>query len=1379
MPDDIDFSMFGPKKLFQQAEEKSERENLEKLVGKVEDKDLLGRKVTRLKGGASGKQTEMFDKNDFLTLEEREKINAQNDVTFGKGKQGRLFQAVEANPLDDNQKQGIKLAVNALGRGESFLLADGAGFGKTRQIIATAKLMQDRTGKPALIITQNKQIVNGNFKPQAEAIGVDLSEIEIGTYDDLKAKKIGKGDYSVAIIDEAHGLKHRDSARSIAVDNISADTRMFVTATPMDSSQHAAYFLSQISGVPEAEVQRQLGYHMETYLDARGETKSRAVLNEGHTWRDVIDNIIAMRDASVTKGNMVRREIPFSGTIEDKVINLSGDFRHEEADIFAYWQSRISRTRSRKYKMRLGGNRSGELSRYTEIKKLPAVLKAVMADLQAGKKVIVVAEGVNETRINALQKTVPGFLGQFEKMLTEAGYDYAQLFDAAKLEGVKNRNTSKEVQRFQNDEVQIALMTPKTGGAGIDLDDSVGNNPRTMYIVTANYGGDIIDQVLHRVSRRNTKSPARVVFVKTNTISDNRRNEILERKLHTLRAIQRGDDLDRAYGFEITDEEGNNQILYQGEMEKTTPIDVQSFLARKKNLGPLTITKENVDAEALMDTYFAERDEKRTEAYVDKINYRNDIKEAMGDKRHGGWRQRHERADHAMHVYIDLKNNPDQMKYYDKLNKMQKRVVDAAQNLSPELKKIADKIAAQNRRLGIEAYNNGVINNVLENYTMRLWVPEGTIKRWLINRKFGTKTARAKHRTLDGILHGWSLGKELQIPSATEAQEVMRKQISDTTVNRQLLKTGKQYGLISHQWYKDKKWVRIEHPNFVDWRWAGRAAAAVKDYGYNFFVTKEGNLMEQVPMYATPELAKHLNNVLGTSALYKIPGVTWATEWNARLKRFVLFTSFFHHQAYIRSYNLGGRTGFTNISTKKAYNAGRTAIENFTPDVRRGVRNGLTIGEIKDYDKNILRGKHTLVGRIVRKAGPVDVTVHQAERLREWNEKILFGQLGPYLKVQAYLLEYKSLVNKYEKQIKDGTKTLDDIAKMAAKLANADFGGMHLDRMGRNPTVQHLMRLLLLAPDWTESNVKSAVRAFKRGDEGAVYRAFWARIASKGLLALVVWNYLMAMYDDDPETEESTTDRFVANYKEAWKSGKLRWLDVDITPIYRMLGGRADKRKYFSLLGHFKDPLKFIARDTIKEGKLKGVPDPVRSLITSAKFKGSIATRIIADGITGKDWAGREFTTLSELLGTDDKGLYSTNRAGMYSAGEPKGGKLKGELTKFAVGGSKPLGLDQIPSFLINEAKSTMPIQVQNAIGYLNGQVDGFDAVLKSAGVYVSSTYSPYDKIKNLSKDELTQMRLANTYQKSVLTQGQVYGAPKKGKEQLVMEIDKLLEGAE
>ncbi len=797
--------------------------------------------------------------------------------------------------------------------------------------------------------------------------------------------------------------------------------------------------------------------------------------------------------------------------------------------------------------------------------------------------------------------------------------------------------------------------------------------------------------------------------------------------------------------------------------EKETPREVQEFLRRKHNLAPLTVTKDTKDAANVMDAYFAEGDDQTAQAKVEGIRLQKQVKQVMKSKKFGPTQIQ---ADMAIQVYIDLKNNPDQMKYYDKLTKQQKAVVDLAQNLPVELKAVADDIIKLNNKIGLNALDKGIIGNVIENYSMRLW--EGTKQKDRpLFRKFGTKTARAKHRTLEGILHGWSLGKKLRVRGATNAHVLMRTQVATTIVDRQLLKTAKEWGLIGNQQHDD--WVKIEHPNFTDWKWAGKVEDA-KTYGKNFFVTEDGNLMERVPMYAEPKLGKHLNNALGTSSLYGIPGVKTLTEYNAILKRWILFTSFFHHQAYIRSYMLGGKTGLRNLSPTQAYKAGKQAIENYTPDFQRGIRNGLTVGLMQDFDE-VSRSKISVFGRMLNK---VPVAGHLAKGinwLRKKNEDWLFGKIGPYLKVQAYLLEYAAGVKKHRKALEKGIITLDDIAATAAKLANDDFGGLHLRRMGRNPTLQHIFRLLALAPDWTESNVRSAVKAFKLGEEGRVYRAFWARIAAKGLLAIVFFNYLMSLFDDERD--------FVERYKMAWKNGKMRWMDIDITPLYRATGGKADKQKYFSLFGHFKDPIKFVAREKFKEPSLKDVPDPVRSLLKSAKYKGSVITRIFADGITGKDWKGSEFTTILELLGSDDKGVYVTSRKGKYEKGDPKGGKLKGELTKWSMGGVKPLGLEQVPSFLIYEAKAATPIQVQNGIHYLLGQMDGFDAVLKGLGAHMSSTYDPAEKYQGLSKAELVETLKGYTYKED--WQGHHYivdpttWRPHKGEERMVERLNKMI----
>jgi hypothetical protein len=233
--------------------------------------------------------------------------------------------------------------------------------------------------------------------------------------------------------------------------------------------------------------------------------------------------------------------------------------------------------------------------------------------------------------------------------------------------------------------------------------------------------------------------------------------------------------------------------------------------------------------------------------------------------------------------------------------------------------------------------------------------------------------------------------------------------------------------------------------------------------------------------------------------------------------------------------------------------------------------------------------------------------------------------------------------------------------------------------MGRSQTAQHIFRLLALAPDWTESNIRSAVQAFAKGETGYLHRMFWGRIAIKGLGATILFNLLLSAFDDDD---------FVERYKKAWETGRLRWLDIDITPIYEAMGGTDDKRKYFSLLGHFRDPVKFTVHPFI-----------------SAKHKGSVVSRIMLDMMIGQDWAGRQFTTIGELLGiTED-------------------GKNSGRLVKYSRSGAKPIEPAQVPSYALYQVRSAMPIPMQNLIAFLGGEMDAFDAITKSLGLMTATTY--------------------------------------------------------
>ncbi len=227
-------------------------------------------------------------------------------------------------------------------------------------------------------------------------------------------------------------------------------------------------------------------------------------------------------------------------------------------------------------------------------------------------------------------------------------------------------------------------------------------------------------------------------------------------------------------------------------------------------------------------------------------------------------------------------------------------------------------------------------------------------------------------------------------------------------------------------------------------------------------------------------------------------------------------------------------------------------------------------------------------------------------------------------------------------------------------------------------------------------------------EQKQLYRKFWRRVAVRAMTLTTVLNLAMALFDD-PDDEEKYWETVKRRYKTAWDRGYLSWLDVDISPVYFALGGDRDKRAYFSVIGHFRDPVEFL-----------------RYPAMSAKNKGSVLSRVILESLVGSDWRGRPFTGWDELAGLDNetrapsyKGLYkSTSKKFGYKKGDPKGGKLKGRLTKSRYQGRfGPIDYGQVPSFTVHQIKQMQPIQIQMLIGYPLGEEQGLEAVLKSLGI--------------------------------------------------------------
>ena len=447
--------------------------------------------------------------------------------------------------------------------------------------------------------------------------------------------------------------------------------------------------------------------------------------------------------------------------------------------------------------------------------------------------------------------------------------------------------------------------------------------------------------------------------------------------------------------------------------------------------------------------------------------------------------------------------------------------------------------------------------------------------------------------------------------------------------------------------------------------------------GRNFFVNADGNVFTKQQLYAEPSIAKNLNKILGISKLANVPGLRTLTKYNAIFKQWLLLTSLFHHLAFMRSFYLPGGLAGKGMTPRQAYRQGIKAILALEPEVKLLVENGLTLGLQQEWEEHLVE-EQTIIGTLIDKLGGQGVKQKIVD-LRKLQTDFLFGSFGAGLKAKAALLELREHAKRHPELSEK------EIARQVAEMVNNDFGGLHLQRLGRDPTLQHLFRLFALAPDWTESNVRTMIHLFSsKGEtkaaqkaERELYRRFWVGVLWKGAAATVLANFALAGGD---------VEEMERRFKRAWKEGKFRWLMIDVTPIYRAFGGTKPDRKYFSFVGHFQDPLKFIAHPII-----------------SAKHKGSVISRIAAEAWTGSDWAGRRFTTLGELMTT-------------------------GQTVHWEKG--KGLEIEQFPSFVLHELLAVQPIQLQQLIGWLSGELDGFDALFNSLGFGVRTTYQKRTKPK-------------------------------------------------
>jgi hypothetical protein len=165
------------------------------------------------------------------------------------------------------------------------------------------------------------------------------------------------------------------------------------------------------------------------------------------------------------------------------------------------------------------------------------------------------------------------------------------------------------------------------------------------------------------------------------------------------------------------------------------------------------------------------------------------------------------------------------------------------------------------------------------------------------------------------------------------------------------------------------------------------------------------------------------------------------------------------------------------------------------PELSFGVRHGLELWPdyrgVEAFQEGQMAGHSHTIGKIPGLG-----------KMQAWMNDFLFQKYIPSLKIRAY----RSLFERYKDVYKDWSP--EKAAQVAARDTNQRFGGINYKQMGRSVATQDLFRVVALAPDWLESEIRSFASMF--GEGGKIPRQDFTRMAIGMWAAARVLNYVIS-----------------------------------------------------------------------------------------------------------------------------------------------------------------------------------------------------------------------------------------------------------------------------
>ncbi len=434
---------------------------------------------------------------------------------------------------------------------------------------------------------------------------------------------------------------------------------------------------------------------------------------------------------------------------------------------------------------------------------------------------------------------------------------------------------------------------------------------------------------------------------------------------------------------------------------------------------------------------------------------------------------------------------------------------------------------------------------------------------------------------------------------------------------------------------------------------------------------------------ASPELADSINTIIGnpsglSGAIFKETAKFASTLKGVILSSGIPGTGITFHTfnvlaRYINSANnplgAGLKGGIWMIKPNVALKTIKSNAKRFEEFVAAGMTGS-------SEDQGISREAKEVQGNLVKK-GYI--------KMKNWQEKTfehnIFQKIIPALKLDFAEDTYGRLI---EKGLSE-----KEAMRQAAALANEQFGGINTEQIARNKDFQNILRTVLLASDWMETNVRlgtGMARAFIPGQRSkltAGQKMVYTRMARNLLLTMIVYAVFNKALSD----------------KWPWENDKGNEFNID-TGLYSSNGQKIYLRPFGTSLDYVRLPFQ------IAQAAMSG------DFSVAFKTLRNRLSPVISTGmafLTDRDYANRPIGT----RGVDQYG--------------------------------NPMTLEQRAGGITSQILGTFfPSFVRSPIDYATGRVSAEEAVTRAAELPLRYSGGAFTDSQRREKDLLKSSGITN-----------------------------------